>query len=246
MNQNPTSKYDNQEIFSKLAPHYDFLNHLLSLNVDRHWRRKAASLAQPESSSRILDVCTGTGDLAFELERRTTRAKSIQAVDCCPEMIAIALKKQHAASMITFSTADALCLPFQDSSFELVTSGFGLRSLQSIEAGIREMTRVCIPGGRVMILEFSAPTHQPLKSIYGMYLNWFMPAIGSLAGRELRRSYQHLSETVSEFPDAYSIAQLMQLVGLTNVEIKRLSFGLAIVYVATKPFTTSDSSNSVT
>src|SRR5262245_20814693 len=155
-----------QRMFGEIAPHYDRMNHLLSLNVDRFWRRWTVKKLQPQPGEPILDVCTGTGDLALAFHRATGGKSEIVAADFCPQMLAIGRLKQAAAgigSELTFVEADAQKLPFEDDRFAVVSVAFGLRNVADTNRGLAEMTRVCRTGGQVAILEFSTPRMQPLR-----------------------------------------------------------------------------------
>ena len=150
-----------QRMFAEIAPRYDLMNHLLSLNVDRWWRRKTVRKVRPEGTRPILDVCTGTGDLALAYSKYAKGKVPVVAADFCPEMLDVARQKKERAALggdVKFVEADTQALPFEDNHFQIVCVAFGLRNVQDTDQGLREMTRVCAPGGRVAILEFSMPS----------------------------------------------------------------------------------------
>src|SRR5439155_23161504 len=154
-----------QRMFGEIAPHYDRMNHLLSLNVDRYWRWWTVKKLQPQAGEAILDVCTGTGDLAIAFQRATGGKSEIVATDFCSQMLAIGRRKQQTLGIgleLSFIEADAQNLPCDSDRFAIVSVAFGLRNVADTERGLAEMTRVCRPGGRVAVLEFSTPRWQPL------------------------------------------------------------------------------------
>ncbi len=227
-----------QQMFGAIAHKYDRMNHLLSMNVDRYWRRRTVRKVCPEDKGPILDVCTGTGDLALAYWRVTQGRVPIIATDFCPEMLDIGRQKQQAAGIngsLEFRQADTQQLPFPDNEFQLVTVAFGLRNVADTNQGIREMTRVCRAGGRVAILEFSMPSWQPFKAIYGWYFRQVLPRIGQWLARNDESAYSYLPESVGEFPYGKALAQRLSEAGLVDVRFHPLTFGIATLYVGTKP-----------
>lgn len=175
-----------RQMFGEIAPRYDLLNHVLSMNVDRYWRWRTVRLAAVEGDRPLLDVCTGTGDLALAYRRRTPRHVAIVAADFCPEMLRIGQQKTQSSRQegeLQFVHADTQSLPFADARFQLVTVAFGLRNVADTDQGLREMARVCAPGGRVAVLEFSMPRRQPLRAVYGWYFRHVLPRIGQWLAR---------------------------------------------------------------
>src|SRR5262245_10043316 len=161
-----------RRMFGEIAGKYDFLNHLLSLNIDRYWRWRTVRTVAPKSGDRILDVCTGTGDLALAYHKATKGEAEIVGADFCHEMLAIGHQKgmkARAGDRLTFIEADTQSLPFPSDRFNIVTVAFGLRNVADTDVGLAEMTRVCSPGGHVAVLEFSSPEWQPFKGIYSWY-----------------------------------------------------------------------------
>lgn len=236
----PVDKSDNRvrQMFGEIAPRYDLMNHLLSANVDRYWRWRTVRLVAPRGNAPILDVCTGTGDLALTYYRRTRGKIPIVATDFCPEMLAVGEGKKLRAGIngqLTFIEADTQNLPFDTNRFQLVTVAFGLRNVADTERGLLEMTRVCQPGGRIAILEFSLPRRWPMKSLYGWYFRRVLPLVGQWIARNNQQAYAYLPASVGEFPQGERLASMLQGAGLVDVVFYPLTFGIATLYVGTKP-----------
>lgn len=226
-----------RRMFGQIAGRYDFLNHLLSLNIDRYWRRRTVRLVPPQGSLPILDVCTGTGDLAFAYDRAAGGQTRIVAADFCPEMLAIGRTKAEragAAQRITFVEADAQSLPLPSGAFQIVCVAFGLRNVADTDRGLAEMARVCSPGGRVAVLEFSTPTRQPFKGAYGWYFRHVLPRIGKLFARKSGDAYEYLPTSVGEFPQGEALLERMRTAGLDELRSYPLTFGVATLYVGRK------------
>ncbi len=227
-----------RRMFGEIAPKYDMMNHLLSMNVDRYWRWRTTRIVDARNQLPILDVCAGTGDLAFAFHRRTKGQIPIVASDFCPEMLEIGESKKRKARIdegLSFIEADAQQLPFADDAFQIVAVAFGLRNVADTDRGIREMTRVCSAGGQVAILEFSAPTRQPIRAIYGWYFRHILPRIGRIFTRSTDDAYEYLPSSVREFPAGEALAERMRAAGLTDVKLYPLTFGIATLYVGVKP-----------
>jgi demethylmenaquinone methyltransferase/2-methoxy-6-polyprenyl-1,4-benzoquinol methylase len=224
-------------MFGNIAPRYDLLNHLLSLNVDRYWRWRTTRLAPPVGTEPILDVCTGTGDLALAYDRAAKRRVPIIGTDFCLPMLLPAREKARrtrAAERVRFVEADTQRLPFPSDLFQLTTVGFGLRNVTDTDRGIAEMVRVTRPGGRVAILEFSRPRHWLFGRLYRFYFKWILPAVGQLVSRSRESAYNYLPASVMEFPDGEALADKLRAHGLTDVRWYPLTFGIATLYVGTK------------
>ena len=227
-----------QQMFAEIAPRYDLMNHLLSLNVDHWWRQVTVRRVPPEGESPILDLCTGTGDLALAYARHVEGRVPVIAADFCPEMLAIGEKKKKRAGLnekLTFVEADAQDLPFDDDHFQIVCVAFGLRNVQDTDQGLREMVRVCKPGGRVAVLEFSMPGWQPFRGLYGMYFRHVLPRIGQLIARNSSGAYNYLPESVSQFPEGEALIERMEIAGLDFVTRHPLTLGIATLYIGEKP-----------
>ena len=228
-----------QRMFSEIAPRYDLLNHLLSLNIDKYWRWQTVRHVAPEGEWPMLDLCTGTGDLALAYARRA--CCPIVAADFCPEMLAIGRHKAAQAGVadrITFVEADAQRLPFGEEQFQLVAIAFGLRNVTDTEQGLREMVRVCRPGGRVAILEFSMPRGRPWRQVYGWYFRHVLPRIGQALARNGSSAYKYLPKSVGEFPSYEALTERMKNAGLEQNHFTPLTLGTATLYVGVKPVRT--------
>jgi demethylmenaquinone methyltransferase/2-methoxy-6-polyprenyl-1,4-benzoquinol methylase len=198
-----------RRMFGDIAPRYDLLNHLLSLNVDRWWRWRTTQLAPPLGEAPILDVCTGTGDLALAYDRAAHGRVPIVGSDFCLPMLLPARSKAaraRASARIRFIEADTQRLPFPSNTFQLTTVAFGLRNVTDPDRGLAEMVRVTRPGGRVAILEFSRPRHWLFGRLYRAYFKWVLPFIGQKLSRSRDSAYNYLPASVMEFPDGEALA----------------------------------------
>ncbi len=226
-----------RRMFGEIARRYDLLNHLLSLGIDRSWRRRTVRLVPPQDDGPILDVCTGTADLALAYWRASRGGVPIVGADFCGPMLAIGREKCRRAgaeNRITLVEADARRLPFGDDKFQIVCVAFGLRNVSDTHQGLREMVRVCRPGGRVAVLEFSLPTTWPLGSLYGWYFHRVLPRIGQALARNAQGAYNYLPASVGRFPQAEAFVARMQSAGLAGVRYHRFTFGIATLYVGEK------------
>jgi len=184
----------------------------------------------------MLDLCTGTGDLALAYAKRSTAP--VMAADFCHEMLAIGIQKGDKRGFqdrLTFVEADAQRLPFPENTFQIVTVAFGLRNVTDTDRGLREMTRVCRAGGKVAVLEFSSPTIWPFSSLYRWYFRHVLPRIGQALSRNASSAYNYLPQSVGEFPCGPALVERMVQAGLTKVSYTPLTFGVATLYVGTKP-----------
>lgn len=225
-----------RRMFDGIAPRYDLLNHLLSLNVDKAWRRRVTRLV-PATAGPVLDVCTGTGDLAFEYDRASGGRLPIVGADFAGEMLGRAVEKSRqrgSEGRIGFVQADAQRLPFGDNTFEVVAVAFGLRNVTDTDRGLAEMARVARPGGRVAVLEFSRPRHWFFGRAYRAYFRYLLPAVGQLFSRSGDQAYAYLPASVMEFPDGDALADRMRAAGLRGVRFTPFTFGIATLYVGTK------------
>ena len=227
-----------RRMFGKIAPRYDLLNHLLSLNIDKYWRWRTVRLAAPQGEGPILDLCTGTGDLALAYHRAAGGSVPVLGADFCHEMLAIARQKAaklDSPALPVFLEADTMRLPLESDTYQLVTVAFGLRNVADTDAGLAEMVRVCQPGGRVAVLEFSTPRWQPLRGIYQAYFRYVLPKIGQWLSRSPDDAYSYLPQSVGQFPCGEALAKRMRAAGLDDVWFKPFTFGVATLYVGTKP-----------
>ena len=222
-----------RSMFADIAPRYDLLNHLLSLNVDRYWRWRTTRLVPPDLSGPHLDVCTGTGDLALAYHRAGRGKLNVVGTDFCAPMLSRGQAK--AAGTIPFMVADTMRLPFPDASFQTVTVAFGLRNVADTLAGLREMARVCRPGGTVAVLEFSTPRLWPLRPLYLWYFRAILPLIGRWVSRSSDFAYSYLPASVAAFPEREALAAIFAEAGIAGTTWRALTFGIATLYWGRKP-----------
>ena len=224
-----------QQMFGIIAPRYDFLNRMLSFGIDRRWRKKAVRLLKCREGARILDVATGTGDVALEIARTTPPSVKITGADFCKEMVDLGqLKAAQSpyAARIDFTVAPCEDLPFPNETFDSVTIAFGIRNVVDRKLGLAEMWRVLRPGGRMIILEFSTPRSQLFRQIYYFYFRRLLPVIGGLFSTY--NAYKYLPDSVLEFPSHEEFAAMIEDAGFHSVHIKELTFGIASIYVGDK------------
>jgi demethylmenaquinone methyltransferase/2-methoxy-6-polyprenyl-1,4-benzoquinol methylase len=226
-----------RQMFAEIARRYDLLNHLLSLGIDRSWRRRTTRLVPPAGDAPILDVCTGTGDLALAYLRASGGRTKIMGADFCRPMLRIGrdkFRRSGAAGQMMLVEADARQLPFPADCFQIVCVAFGLRNVSDPDRGLAEMVRVCRPGGRVAVLEFSLPTLRPLRWLYGLYFRWVVPLVGQGLAQNRQGAYNYLPASVGQFPQAGALARRMEAAGLAEVRFHPLTFGVATLYTGVK------------
>lgn len=219
------------QMFSQIARRYDLVNHVLSFNRDRAWRRALVQHAAPKPGERLLDLCTGTGDVAIEFAQACPELQ-IVGLDLSEEMVHVAREKcarLGLAPRVQLVQGNALELPFAQNSFEIVTIAFGLRNLPDRIRGLREIYRVLAPSGRAMILEFSVPQNSLVRSVYLPYLRYIVPWVGGmLAGA--RTSYEYLRDSILSFPDRAQLLEELYEVGFRPVGYHDLTLGIATLY----------------
>jgi demethylmenaquinone methyltransferase/2-methoxy-6-polyprenyl-1,4-benzoquinol methylase len=219
-------------MFTAIAPRYDFLNHLLSLNVDRSWRRAAVARlgweAKPDGT--YLDLCAGTLDLAAALARRDGFRGRVIGADFVVPMLKRGRGKAPRTSPVA---ADALQLPFPTAHFDGALVGFGVRNLADLDAGLHEAARVLKPGARFVILEFATPRFAPLRAVYMLYFRRILPAVGRLVSKH-RDAYTYLPESVLAFPEPEALAQRLAAAGFSRVGFERLTGGICTVHYGTR------------
>ena len=233
-------------MFGEISGRYDLMNHVLSGGVDYYWRWRTIRKVAPVGTVPILDVCTGTGDLALAYWKAGQGKIPVMASDFTPEMLRLAEGKRDrqwgkqiaaGAAPLTFLEADTQKLPFEDDQFQIVSVAFGLRNVTNTELGLREMVRVCAPGGRVAVLEFSMPTNPLFHFVYRNYFRFVLPRIGQLFAKNQQSAYDYLPASVSEFPYGQALAAKLESSGLTGVAWTPLTFGIATLYIGQKPDT---------
>ena len=220
------------QLFDRIAGTYDGLNHGLSLNIDRLWRRKTVRLMQP--AQHVLDVAIGTADLTIEMLRRG-KAEQVTGIDLSDQMMAIGQKKtdKYQMSNVRFIHANAQQMPFENDSFDAVTCAFGCRNFQDLDEGLREMYRVLKPGGQVTILEFSYPSNRLVRALYDIYLTRVLPWIGRVVSRD-KTAYTYLNRSVKSFCWGEIFAQHLREAGFQQAQWTTLTFGIATIYTAIK------------
>jgi demethylmenaquinone methyltransferase/2-methoxy-6-polyprenyl-1,4-benzoquinol methylase len=225
-----------RRMFGQIAPRYDFLNHLLSLGVDVYWRRQVVRRVPPQGDTPVLDLCTGTGDLALAYWRAGKSQTPVVAADFCRPMLVVGHNKaaRAGADGVAFVEADAQRLPFADGSFQIVSVAFGLRNVTDTNRGLGEMLRVCRAGGRIAVLEFSMPSAPVLRSVYAWYFGRLLPRIGQALARNADDAYHYLPQSVGQFPSGEALAERMRAAGARDVRYWPLTLGLATLYVGTK------------
>lgn len=232
-NHNP-DKDKIRSMFNDIAQRYDFLNHFLSGGIDIIWRRRVRRMLAKKSPSYILDVATGTGDLAIELSK--LNPKAITGVDIAVNMLNIGkqkIQKKHLSQIITFEEGDAENLRFDTETFDAVTVAFGVRNFETLQKGLQEMYRVIVPNGILVVLEFSKPRLFPFKQIYNFYSKYILPVMGRSVSKS-NEAYTYLPESVKAFAEGRVFLDELQNAGFSNVSQKRLTFGIATIYVGEK------------
>lgn len=227
-----TKKEEVREMFDNIAPKYDLLNHTLSMSIDRLWRRHVVNCVRRAKPRRILDVATGTGDLAIAMARRIDGVQ-VLGVDLSERMLEVARRKVEARGLdgrIVLDRGDAEHLDVATGSIDVVTVAFGVRNFGDLDAGLREMARTLRPGGRVVILEFSRPANPLFRAVYEFYTYRILPRIGGLVSRD-RRAYEYLPASVSEFPLPDAFLHRMEAAGFRNCKARSQSFGIAQIYI---------------
>lgn len=235
MTENTAKGEQVREMFMKIAPRYDFLNTLLSLGIDKRWRQSAAKKIRSRRGGLVLDIATGTGDMALEAAKATDRSVKIIGVDFCSAMVEIGRDKlttSDLADRITLGVASCEALPFYSNTFDSATIAFGIRNVADRSLGLQEILRVLLPGGRVIILEFSNPKSRLFKSVYHFYFRHLLPAIGGMFSDS--GAYHYLPDSVLEFPSQKVFKKMMSEAGFTNVEHIDFTCGIVTCYVGEK------------
>ena len=220
-----------REMFSGIARRYDFLNHFLSVNTDKRWRRlvrKQLADVLADENAAVLDVACGTGDLSVELQ--TSAKAKVIGTDFCRPMLTVAYDKNDKNHLeIPYVEADGMNLSFADASFDAVTIAFGLRNFSNWESGVKELRRVLKIGGKLVVLEFSTPVVPGFKQLFNLYFTQVLPRIGGAVSGS-RGAYEYLPDSVSRFPDQKGLAEMMRTTGFSNVEYQNLTGGIAAIH----------------
>ncbi len=220
------------EMFNNIAGKYDFLNHFLSMGIDRGWRRKAVKEVAAINPKKVLDVATGTGDLAIAAVK--AGPERIIGIDIAEQMLEVGREKLKARGldgMIQLQKGDSEALPFEAGAFDVVMCAYGVRNFENLEAGLREMSRVLRPGGKVVILEFSHPKGFPIKQLYQFYFRYILPGLGKLVSKH-SSAYTYLPESVRAFPEGKVFCEMLERCGFSKAQARPLTFGITTLYTA--------------
>lgn len=224
-----------EEMFDNIAPSYDTLNHRLSWDIDKGWRRKAIEQLREYEPKVMLDIATGTGDFAI-LSAQLLKPTSLIGADISEGMMEIGRKKVEQAGLadiISFKKEDCLNLTFEDNTFDAVTAAFGIRNFGSLDRGLSEMCRVLKPGGHLSVVELTRPVSFPMRQLFWFYSHTFLPIYGKLVSKD-KSAYKYLTATIEAFPQGEAMMDILQKAGFSNSKFKRLTFGICTLYIATK------------
>ncbi|MBQ5922394.1 MAG: bifunctional demethylmenaquinone methyltransferase/2-methoxy-6-polyprenyl-1,4-benzoquinol methylase UbiE [Alistipes sp.] len=235
-NSQKTKKEEVQQMFDNIAPTYDRLNHLFSLSIDKLWRRRVVRLVRRMKPQRILDLATGTGDLAIKMAKRIPKAH-IMGVDLSEKMLAVAAEKVRRQGLddhIALYQGEAERLDIGDGVVDVVTVAFGVRNFGDIDGSLLEIGRTLSAGGHIVILEFSTPRNPLVRYFYRLYSNHVMKPVGGLISKD-RKAYDYLPDSIEEFPDPERFLDIMRHAGFKECRRKSLSLGIAQIYIGQKP-----------
>jgi demethylmenaquinone methyltransferase/2-methoxy-6-polyprenyl-1,4-benzoquinol methylase len=223
-----------EAMFDNIANEYDRFNYLASFNIDRIWRKRAISSLKPFAPRNVLDIATGTGDLALLIEN-ILKPESIIGCDISEGMMQVAREKcrRRGITNIRFEKEDCTALSYPDNSFDALTSSFGVRNFQELEKALGEMHRVLRPSGHLVILELSSPTKFPMKQLFPVYAKYVMPTLGRLFSKDAK-AYRYLPESIAAFPQGEVMQGILEKVGFSKVEFRRYTGGICTLYLATK------------
>ena len=222
-------------MFNSIAPSYDFLNHLLSFGIDKLWRRRLVKRLLRAKPNRVIDVATGTADLALAMAKKSPSVRVV-GIDISESMLSIGMvkaKNRRLNERVELKKASALNIPYHDNHFDAAMVAFGVRNFEDLAQGLTEICRVLKPGGELGVIEFSMPSHWPFNAIYQSYFLKLLPWVGGKVSGN-RQAYIYLPESVLAFPQGVSFAKIMKSAGFTDVEVRSQTFGIATLYIAKK------------
>ncbi len=223
-----------RSMFNNIAPKYDFLNHFLSMGIDKIWRRRAIRLLKGLNKPEVLDIATGTGDLAIEALK--VSPQKVVGLDLSPEMLKVGKEKiarKKLENIISLVEGDSENLPFEDNSFDAATVAFGVRNFENLQKGLKEINRVLRIGGKFVVLEFSNPSKFPFKQIYQVYSYKILPWWGGLLSKD-KDAYTYLPKSVAAFPEGQAFVKELEQAGFKSERVWKQTFGIATIYFATK------------
>ncbi len=233
-NSDSSKKAQVAEMFDNIAHNYDFLNHFLSLGIDKLWRRKAINLLKEDQPKVMLDVATGTGD--FAIAALKLKPEKVFGVDISQEMLAMGQKKMEKNgydNVISLEKGDSENLRFEDNTFDAVTVAYGVRNFENLEKGLAEIFRVMKPNAKLVVLEFSKPKKFPIKQGFNFYFKYILPTLGRLVSKD-NRAYTYLPESVQVFPEGKDFTDILHKIGFKNTSCRPLSFGISSIYIGQK------------
>ncbi|MCP3893247.1 MAG: bifunctional demethylmenaquinone methyltransferase/2-methoxy-6-polyprenyl-1,4-benzoquinol methylase UbiE [Bacteroides sp.] len=224
-----------EQMFNNIAPAYDRLNHTLSLGIDRSWRKKAINWLRPFRPQQMMDVATGTGDFAI-LACRSLQPQHLIGTDISEGMMNVGrekVKKEGLTGKITFAREDCTSLSFAEHTFDAITVAFGIRNFEDLDRGLSEMCRVLTPGGHLVILELTTPDRFPMKQLFSIYSKVVIPVLGKMLSKD-NKAYSYLPQTIKAFPQGEVMEGIIARAGFSQVQFRRLTFGICTLYTATK------------
>ena len=227
-----------RQMFDSIAPAYDVMNRMMTLGIDKSWRAKAVRTVADTKPRAVLDIATGTGDMAIALAKAThDLASKITGVDLSKGMVDVGIEKVKAAGLadrISLQVADALHLPFADNTFDAITVAYGVRNFEHIDRGYTEMLRVLRPGGMLCVLELTTPKSVLVKPFYSMYTRWLIPLVGRMVSHD-KRAYTYLPQSIRAVPARERMLRLMEQAGFSQTHCRNLTLGVCAIYTASKP-----------
>lgn len=224
-----------REMFDSIAPAYDVMNRMMTLGIDRTWRRKAVDMVGEYKPRRVLDVATGTGDLAFLIDERL-HPESLTGIDLSEGMLAVAREKARQRDVdnrVTFAVEDCLALSMPNNSFDAITVAYGVRNFENLQQGFAEMYRVLSPGGVLCVIELSTPEHFPMRQLYKLYTYTIIPLVGRIVSRD-KQAYTYLPRSVAAVAQGEEMLDIFRSVGFKNCRLRRLTFGACTIYMGEK------------